>query len=177
MPDRTRPIRKEICLNEQEFSVVRHKMNQLSTRNFGAYARKMLIDGYIIKVDYTEQKKLAAAGQSQHFPPERLRRAGRHHPAVLYLGAGTDKAPPQPPERHADLPGAGVQRLDRSTQAGFGQTRPHHAELPSGRKADSAKRGWRNIARIKVENKVFFAPQALRKHRGISFPLIVPKCA
>ena len=41
--------------------MVRHKMNQLGTRNFGAYARKMLIDGYIIKVDYTEQKKLAAA--------------------------------------------------------------------------------------------------------------------
>ena len=61
MPDRTRPIRKEICLNEQELSVVRHKMSQLGTRNFGAYARKMLIDGYIIKVDYTEQKKLAAA--------------------------------------------------------------------------------------------------------------------
>ena len=61
MPDRTRPICKEICLNEQELSVVRYKMNQLGTRNFGAYARKMLIDGYIIKVDYTEQKKLAAA--------------------------------------------------------------------------------------------------------------------
>lgn len=61
MPDRTRPIRKEICLNEQESSMVRHKMNQLGTRNFGAYARKMLIDGYIIKVDYTEQKKLAGA--------------------------------------------------------------------------------------------------------------------
>lgn len=41
--------------------MVRHKMNQLGTRNFGAYARKMLIDGYIINVDYTEQKKLAAA--------------------------------------------------------------------------------------------------------------------
>ena len=61
MPDRTRPIRKEICLNEQELSMVRHKMNQLGTRNFGAYVRKMLIDGYIIKVDYTEQKKLAGA--------------------------------------------------------------------------------------------------------------------
>ncbi len=61
MPDRTRPIRKEICLNEQELSLIRLKMNQLGTRNFGAYARKMLIDGYIIKVDYTEQKKLAAA--------------------------------------------------------------------------------------------------------------------
>ena len=60
MPDRTRPIRKEICLKEQELSMVRHKMNQLGTRNFGAYVRKMLIDGYIIKVDYTEQKKLAA---------------------------------------------------------------------------------------------------------------------
>ena len=62
MPDRTRPIRKEICLNEQELSVSSAtRCTQLGTRNFGAYARKMLIDGYIIKVDYTEQKKLAAA--------------------------------------------------------------------------------------------------------------------
>ena len=29
MPDRTRPIRKEICLNEQELSMVRHKMSQI----------------------------------------------------------------------------------------------------------------------------------------------------
>ena len=61
MPDRTRPIRKEICLNEQEMNLIRQKMAQLCTQNFGAYAWKMLIDGYIIKVDYTEQKKLAAA--------------------------------------------------------------------------------------------------------------------
>ena len=49
MPDRTRPIRKEICLNEQELNLIQHKMRQLGTHNFGAYARKMLIDGYIIK--------------------------------------------------------------------------------------------------------------------------------
>ena len=61
MSERTRPIRKEICLNESEWNLIQHKMRQLGTRNFGAYARKMLIDGYIIKVDYTEQKKLAAA--------------------------------------------------------------------------------------------------------------------
>ena len=61
MPDRTRPIRKEICLNEQELNLIQHKMHQLGTHNFSAYAQKMLIDGYIIKVDYTEQKKLAAA--------------------------------------------------------------------------------------------------------------------
>ena len=61
MPERTQPIRKEICLNEQELNLICHKMTQLGTHNFGAYARKMLIDGYIIKVDYTEQKKLPAA--------------------------------------------------------------------------------------------------------------------
>ena len=71
----------------------------------------------------------AAAGQSQRFLAERLRRAERHDPAVLHLGAGTDKAPPQPLERHANLPGIGVQRFDRSAQAGPGQARPHHAEL------------------------------------------------
>ena len=61
MSERKRPIRKEICLNESEWNLIQHKMRQLGTHNFGAYARKMLIDGYIIKVDYTEQKKLAAA--------------------------------------------------------------------------------------------------------------------
>ena len=64
MPERTRPIRKEICLNESEWNLIQHKMRQLGTHNFGAHARKMLIDGYIIKVDYTEQKKLAAAVSS-----------------------------------------------------------------------------------------------------------------
>ena len=46
MPDRTRPIRKEICLNEQGLNLIQHKMRQLGTHNFGAYAHKMLIDGY-----------------------------------------------------------------------------------------------------------------------------------
>ena len=50
MPDRTRPIRKEICLSEQELNLIQHKMRRLGTHNFGAYARKMLIDGYIITV-------------------------------------------------------------------------------------------------------------------------------
>ena len=35
MPDRTRPIRKEICLNEQELNLIQHKMRQLGTHNFG----------------------------------------------------------------------------------------------------------------------------------------------
>ena len=113
----------------------------------------------------------AAAGQSQHFLAERLRRAERHDPAVLHLGAGTDKAPPQPLERHANLPGIGVQRFDRSAQAGPGQARPHHAELPGGRKTHSAERGWCKTVRLKVENKGFFCSASSANHRGISFPI------
>lgn len=56
MAERTRPIRIEICVTEQERQLIRRKMEQLGTKNMGAYARKMLIDGYIIQVDYTEQK-------------------------------------------------------------------------------------------------------------------------
>lgn len=61
MAYRTRPIRIEFCVTEQEKELIESKMAQLGTRNMGAYLRKMAIDGYIIKVDYTEQKKLAAA--------------------------------------------------------------------------------------------------------------------
>ena len=77
------------------------------------------------------------------FPAERLCRAGRHHPPVLHVRTSTSEAPPQPPERHADLPGAGIQRSDYPPQAGFGQACPHHAELPSGRQTDRQGRSAR----------------------------------
>ncbi len=35
-------------------------MAQAGTDNFSAYARKMLIDGYIIQVDYTNIKEMTA---------------------------------------------------------------------------------------------------------------------
>ena len=61
MTERTRPVRIEFCVTEQERQIIQSKMAQLGTKNIGAYLRKMAIDGYIIKVDYTQQKKLAAA--------------------------------------------------------------------------------------------------------------------
>lgn len=61
MAERTRPIRIEFCVTEQERQLIQNKMAQLGTKNMGAYLRKMAIDGYIIKVDYTQQKKLVAA--------------------------------------------------------------------------------------------------------------------
>lgn len=56
MAERTRPIRIEFCVTEQERQLIQSKMAQLGTKNMGAYLRKMAIDGYIIKVDYTQQK-------------------------------------------------------------------------------------------------------------------------
>ena len=61
MVRRTRDIQKKIWLTPQEERTIAKKMEMIGTENFGAYARKMAIDGYIIKVDYTQQKKLAAA--------------------------------------------------------------------------------------------------------------------
>ena len=61
MKNRTRPARIEFRVTEQERQLIQKKMEQLGTKNMGAYLRKMAIDGYIIKLDYTEQKKLAAA--------------------------------------------------------------------------------------------------------------------
>ena len=61
MKNRTRPVRIEFRVTEQEHQLIQKKMEQLGTKNMGAYLRKMAIDGYIIKVDYTEQKNLAAA--------------------------------------------------------------------------------------------------------------------
>ncbi len=61
MKNRTRPVRIEFRVTEQERQLIQKKMEQLGTKNMGAYLRKMAIDGYIIKADYTEQKKLAAA--------------------------------------------------------------------------------------------------------------------
>ena len=61
MANRTRPIILRLAVTEYEKRLIENKMQQIGTENFGAYARKMLIDGYIIKVDYTQQKKLAAA--------------------------------------------------------------------------------------------------------------------
>ena len=47
MAERTRPIRIEFCVTEQERRLIQNKMAQLGTRNMGAYLRKMAIDGYI----------------------------------------------------------------------------------------------------------------------------------
>ena len=45
----------------EEAKLIRDREKEIGILNESAYLRKMAIDGYIIKVDYTQQKKLAAA--------------------------------------------------------------------------------------------------------------------
>lgn len=60
MAERTRPIRIEFCVTEQERRLIQNKMAQLGTRNMGAYLRKMAIDGYVVKLDLPELRELVS---------------------------------------------------------------------------------------------------------------------
>ena len=61
MDGRKRTVQIKFRVTEAERDLILEKMKLVPTRNMAAYLRKIAIDGYIIQVDYTEQKKLAAA--------------------------------------------------------------------------------------------------------------------
>ena len=58
MAKRNRPVRLEINVTEEEKELIKDKMLQAGTNNFSQYARKMLLDGYIVKRDFKEMKAL-----------------------------------------------------------------------------------------------------------------------
>ena len=57
MANRERTVRLQLLVSE-EADMIRQKMLQVGTTNFSMYARKMLIDGYVIKRDFSELKAL-----------------------------------------------------------------------------------------------------------------------
>ena len=60
MANRTRGIILRVPVTAEERTLIEQKMKLLRTRNFSAYARKMLIDGYIVNVDYADIKAQTA---------------------------------------------------------------------------------------------------------------------
>ena len=54
MTNRTRKIVLRVPVTPEEQELIRQKMALLHTRNFSAYARKMLIDGYVVYIDTTD---------------------------------------------------------------------------------------------------------------------------
>ena len=60
MPNRKRNIQMKFWVTEEEKSLIDEKMKLLPTRRYGAYLRKMAIDGYIIYTDTTNIKEFTA---------------------------------------------------------------------------------------------------------------------
>ena len=54
MANRKRNIQMKFWVTEEEKQLINKKMAQLPTKRYGAYLRKMAIDGYIIHVDTTD---------------------------------------------------------------------------------------------------------------------------
>ena len=54
MANRTRKIVLRVPVTPEEQELIRQKMALLHTWNFSAYARKMLIDGYVVHIDTTD---------------------------------------------------------------------------------------------------------------------------
>lgn len=58
MAERNRAIRKEVSFTAEEWKMIESKLLQIGTNNFSMYARKMCIDGYVVKRDFAELKGL-----------------------------------------------------------------------------------------------------------------------
>ena len=61
MVNRKRNIQMKFWVTEEEKRLIDEKMAQLPTKRYGAYLRKMAIDGYIIQVDTTDIKEMTKA--------------------------------------------------------------------------------------------------------------------
>jgi uncharacterized protein (DUF1778 family) len=59
MQNRTRKEQLIVRVTEDEKQLIQKKMSQFGTDNFSRYARKMLIDGYVIRLDLSDFQKLS----------------------------------------------------------------------------------------------------------------------
>ena len=59
MQNRTRNEQLIVRVTPEEKKLIQKKMKQYHTNSFSHYARKMLIDGYVIQVDLSDFRKLS----------------------------------------------------------------------------------------------------------------------
>ena len=57
-PERKRDKQLKIWVSQEEQELIRQKMAEFGTENLGAFVRKMVIDGYILKLDIPELKEI-----------------------------------------------------------------------------------------------------------------------
>ena len=81
MENRKRNVQIIIRVTEEERALIEEKMQQIPTLNLSAYARKMLIDGYIITLDLQEIKghtaQLQKIGVNVNQIAKRINETGR----------------------------------------------------------------------------------------------------
>ncbi|MCL2447296.1 MAG: plasmid mobilization relaxosome protein MobC [Oscillospiraceae bacterium] len=58
MKQRKRPIRVVFYLNEAEQSLLEAKMQAANIQNREAYIRKMVLDGYVLRLDFSDVKRM-----------------------------------------------------------------------------------------------------------------------
>ena len=81
MENRKRNVQMSIRVTEEERALIEEKRQQIPTLNLSAYARKMLIDGYIITLDLQEVKghtaQLQKIGVNVNQIAKRINETGR----------------------------------------------------------------------------------------------------
>lgn len=81
MENRKRNVQIIIRVTEEERALIEEKMQQIPTLNLSAYARKMLINGYIITLDLQEVKghtaQLQKIGVNVNQIAKRINETGR----------------------------------------------------------------------------------------------------
>lgn len=60
MAHRQRNIQLHFMVTEHERGLIAEKMEQLGTKNLGAYLRKMAVDGYMIQLDLADVRELVS---------------------------------------------------------------------------------------------------------------------
>ena len=60
MQNRARAEQLIVRVTPDEKKLIQKKMEQLGTNNFSRYARKMLMDGYVVRLDLSQFHELAA---------------------------------------------------------------------------------------------------------------------
>lgn len=87
MANRKRNIQMKFWVTEEEKRLIDEKMAQLPTRRYGAYLRKMAIDGYIIYVDTRDIKEmnklLSAIGRNINQIAKRVNAGGPTYQANM----------------------------------------------------------------------------------------------
>lgn len=60
MGNRIRKIQLHFMVSDHERGLILQKMEQLGTKNMGAYLRKIAIDGYIVQLDLSDVGELVS---------------------------------------------------------------------------------------------------------------------